>query len=154
MSSALLRLSARRGSGLRRVVSSAATAAAVPSDGAALAVRRTVSLPPSPLRRLLCSGGRVDQPPMSPHEKVELLQQRVTEIDHQFDEQLIEILKQYKKALQDTDSGFFGSFLSYCGVPKSKYRDGFAQGCELATMFVLSGMVGFMLARVKTLNDI
>ncbi|CAN6314797.1 unnamed protein product, partial [Urochloa humidicola] len=63
MASSLLRTSRCRGSTFRRLISAAAAAA--PSGGEGLIVRRAVSL-----RRGLCSNAGGDQPPKSPDEKV------------------------------------------------------------------------------------
>ncbi|CAL4944946.1 unnamed protein product [Urochloa decumbens] len=70
MASALLRTSFRRGSAFRRVVSAAPTPMPAPSGGEGLTVRRAVSLPPSSIRRTMCSGALGDKPPMSPEEKI------------------------------------------------------------------------------------
>lgn len=43
----------------------------------------------------------------------------------------------------------FFSFLTRCGMPKSKFRDRFVWSCELATLFVLSATVGYLSADVR-----
>ncbi|CAL4971658.1 unnamed protein product [Urochloa decumbens] len=145
MASNLLRTSALRGSAFYRALS--AEAAAAPLGRQELPATRWAH----PIRRLSQSSAPGGPPLKSLDDKVckvDELQRQVQEITQLVERDIAELVERYRD-FERCDHGYLESFLSKCGIAKSKFRDDLIWHGQISTLFVLSGGVGYLLAEVE-----